>query len=140
MKITLWNGSIIQIIGTDNYDSIRGTNPRGCVFSEYAFQHPLAWEVVKPILKVNKGWAVFNTTPNGKNHAFDLYQVAKTDKSWFCEKLSISDTDVLTDEDIRITSYNVCYTKLLRRSSGTSWAGSYRLTLSRMARKAVIAV
>jgi len=100
MKIELKNGSMIQLIGTDNYDSIRGTNPRGCVFSEYAFQNPMAWEVVKPILKVNKGWAVFNTTPNGKNHAYDLYTMAQQSPYWFCEKLTINDTDVLADSDI----------------------------------------
>ena len=100
MKITFWNGSIVQIIGTDHYDSIRGTNPRGCVFSEYAFQHPLAWEVVKPILKVNKGWAVFNTTPNGKNHAYDLYEVAQGDPKWFSETLTINDTKVLDETDM----------------------------------------
>ena len=72
MKIEMINGSIIQLIGTDHYDAIRGTNPCGCVFSEFAFHNPMAWEVVKPILKVNKGWAVFNTTPNGKNHAYDM--------------------------------------------------------------------
>ena len=73
LKLNLTNGSIIQLIGTDNYDSIRGTNPIGCVFSEYAYQNPQAWEVVKPILKVNKGFAIFNTTPNGKNHAYEIY-------------------------------------------------------------------
>jgi phage terminase large subunit len=100
MKIELINGSIIQLIGTDNYDSIRGTNPRGCVFSEYAFQNPMAWEVVKPILKVNKGWVVFNTTPNGKNHAYDLFNMAEGSSDWFSEKLSIKDTGVLTQQDM----------------------------------------
>jgi|TARA_Y100000034_G_C6889821_1_gene409155 hypothetical protein len=100
MKIVLKNGSIIQLIGTDSYDSIRGTNPKGCVFSEYAFQNPMAWEVVKPILKVNDGWAIFNTTPNGKNHAYDLYNVALSLESWFCETLSITDTGVLTKADM----------------------------------------
>ena len=40
MKVELVNGSIIQVVGTDKYDSVRGTNPIGCVFSEYAFQDP----------------------------------------------------------------------------------------------------
>lgn len=101
MKITLKNNSIIQLIGTDHYDSIRGTNPRGCVFSEYAFHNPMAWEVVKPILKVNKGWAVFNTTPNGKNHAYDMYEMAKDNPDWFCERLTVEDTDVVSKEDIQ---------------------------------------
>lgn len=100
MKIELINGSIIQLIGTDRYDSIRGTNPIGCVFSEYAFQNPMAWEVVKPILNVNKGWAVFNSTPNGKNHFYDLCEMAKTSSDWFHEKLTIDDTNVLTGTDM----------------------------------------
>ena len=100
MKLELVNGSIIQLIGTDNYDSIRGTNPVGCVFSEYAFQNPMAWEVVKPILKVNGGWAIFNTTPNGKNHAHKMFKMAKKSDDWFCEKLSIEDTGILTEKDM----------------------------------------
>jgi len=100
LKITLKNGSIIQLIGTDTYDSIRGTNPRGCVFSEYAFQNPMAWEVVKPILKVNGGWAVFNSTPNGKNHFYELFEMAKENEDWFQEKLTIQDTGLLTSQDM----------------------------------------
>lgn len=100
LKLSLINGSIIQIIGTDNYNSVRGTNPVGCVFSEFAFQHPMAWEVVKPILKVNDGWAVFNTTPNGKNHAYDLFQAVQGDDRWFTEVLTIEDTDVLNKKDM----------------------------------------
>jgi hypothetical protein len=101
MKLTLKNGSVLQIIGTDHYDAIRGTNPVGCVFSEFAFQNPQAWEVVKPILKVNNGWVVFNTTPNGKNHAYEMFEVAKEQDDWFCERLTIEDTGVLTGEDVK---------------------------------------
>jgi hypothetical protein len=100
MKIALKNGSIIQVIGTDNYDTIRGTNPVGCVFSEFAFQNPAVWDVVKPILKVNKGWAVFNSTPNGKNDFYDLNEMAIENKDWFAEKLTITDTNVLTEKDM----------------------------------------
>lgn len=58
-------GSIIQIIGTDKMDYIVGTNPIGCVFSEYAIQNPRAWSLTRPILAANKGWAVFVSTPRG---------------------------------------------------------------------------
>ncbi|RMD72956.1 MAG: hypothetical protein D6822_00435, partial [Cyanobacteria bacterium J149] len=50
MKIQLVNGSIFQVIGTDNVDSIVGTNPVGCVFSEYSLQDPQAWDFIRPIL------------------------------------------------------------------------------------------
>ena len=38
MKLVLKNGSIIQVIGSDKPDSIVGTNPSLCIFSEYAIQ------------------------------------------------------------------------------------------------------
>jgi hypothetical protein len=101
LKIVLINGSVIQLIGTDNYDSIRGTNPVGCVFSEYAFQNPMAWDVVKPILKLNGGWAVFNTTPQGENHAYDMFEMAKSNDNWFTELLNINDTKLLNLDDIQ---------------------------------------
>jgi hypothetical protein len=59
MLIELDNGSIIQIVGSDNYDSLMGSNPVGCVFSEYSLQDPRAWEFIKPILRENGGWALF---------------------------------------------------------------------------------
>ena len=90
--------SIIQLIGTDKYDSIRGTNPVGCVFSEYAFHNPLAWEVIRPILAANGGWAVFNTTPNGKNHAYDLWNMAVGNVKWFTQSLSVAETGIVSAE------------------------------------------
>ena len=96
LKYELINGSIIRLIGTDNYDAIRGTNPIGCVFSEYAFQDPRVWDVIRPILDENGGWATFNTTPNGENHAYDLYERVKEDPMWFCEVLTIEDTKAIS--------------------------------------------
>src|SRR3990167_3613668 len=100
MKIRYKNGSLFQIIGTDDIDKVLGTNPRGCVFSEYSLQSPKAWEYIRPILAENKGWAIFNYTPRGKNHGFDLYEMARKNPSWFVSKLTIDDTHVLMPEDI----------------------------------------
>lgn len=99
MKIKLKNGSIIQIIGTDTIVNV-GINPIGCVFSEFSLQDDKAWNLIRPILRENGGWAVFNFTPRGKNHAYDLYLMAKTNPEWFCQKLSIRDSGVLSEEDI----------------------------------------
>ncbi len=100
MKVGLKNGSIIQVIGTDHYDSIRGTNPIGCVFSEFAYQHPMAWEIVKPILNANGGWAAFDTTPNGNNHAKKLWNIAQSSPDWFTSKVTIRDTNIVSQEVI----------------------------------------
>lgn len=101
MKIRLKNGSLIQVIGTNNIDSIVGTNPIGCVFTEYSLQDPKAWQLIRPILVENGGWAVFNFTPRGANHGKDLYDMAKDNPEWFCQLLTVDDTKVVSKEDIQ---------------------------------------
>ena len=93
MKIKFTNGSIIQIVGSDNVDSLVGSNPRGVVFSEYALQDPRAYQFIRPILTANDGWAIFVSTPRGKNHLWDMYQIARNNPDdWFAYKLSVEDT------------------------------------------------
>lgn len=100
MKIRYKNGSIFQVIGTDDVDKIVGTNPRGCVFSEYSLQNPKVWSYIRPILAENNGWAIFNYTPRGKNHGYDMYEMARTNPKWFVSLLTVNDTDVLSIDDI----------------------------------------
>ena len=92
MKVTMKNGSIFQVIGTDNVDSIMGTNPIGCVFSEYSLQNPQAWDFIRPILLENEGWAVFNFTPRGRNHAYMLKTMAEHNPAWFYSLLTVDQT------------------------------------------------
>ncbi len=89
MIIETINGSVIRVIGTDNIDSIVGTNPVGNVFSEYALQNPQAWEFIRPIVAENDGWAIFNGTPRGRNHMYDLEMKIQGHKDWY---LSIAQT------------------------------------------------
>jgi hypothetical protein len=92
MRIILTNGSVIQIMGTDKFDKVRGSNPVGCVFSEFAFQNPKAWNVIRPILAENNGWAIFNSSKNGKNHLYELYERVKDNKRWFVQDLNVLQT------------------------------------------------
>jgi phage terminase large subunit len=100
MKIKLINGSLIQIIGSDNVDSLVGSNPIGCVFSEYALQDPRAYQYIRPILTANGGWAVFISTVRGRNHLWEMFQIAKHSKDWFCYRLTIDDTKHIPFEEI----------------------------------------
>lgn len=108
MRLEFTIGSSLQIIGTDNIDSIVGTNPIGCVFSEYSLQNPRAWDLIRPILRENGGWAWFIYTPRGRNHGYRLFRMAKSNPNWHCLHLTIRDTfkddarsiPVLTDADI----------------------------------------
>ena len=92
MKIVLFNDSIIQLVGSENVDSLVGTNAIGMVFSEYALQSPLAYQLLRPILLGNDGWALFVSTPRGKNSLYELYQIAQHSPDWFAYKLTLDDT------------------------------------------------
>jgi hypothetical protein len=99
LKIELRNGSVIQLIAADEFKkSGVGTNPIGVVFSEYSITDPEAWKFVSPILAVNGGWAIFNFTPRGMNHAWTLLQQVKDNNKWFVQTLTVDDTKVLTGE------------------------------------------
>jgi len=100
MKLRLKNGSIIQIMGTDNIDNV-GVNPVGCNFSEFSLQNKKAWDLIRPILAENGGWAVFNFTPRGKNHAYDLLKMAQANDKWFAEVLTVDDTKAISKAAIQ---------------------------------------
>jgi len=100
MKITLYNNSIIQFVGSTDYDKLMGTNPSVCVFSEYALQDPRAYQYIRPILTANNGIALFCSTVRGKNHLYNLYNIAKDSDSWYCSKLSVEDTKHVSIEEI----------------------------------------
>jgi phage terminase large subunit len=99
MKLRYKNGSLFQIVGSDRFNSVMGTNPIGMVLSEYSLQDPACWGYFRPILAENDGWAIFNFTPRGENHAYDIYELAKADpKNWFCQLLTVEDTGAIKPE------------------------------------------
>jgi phage terminase large subunit len=100
MLIEFKNGSIFQCVGSDNHDSIVGTNPIGMVFSEWALSDPRAYDYLRPILTENGGWSIFNTTPRGKNHAHKLYKLVENNDKWFVSTRSITDTGVVSTEQV----------------------------------------
>lgn len=95
MKITLRNGSIIQFIGSDNYDSLVGSNPIHVTFSEWSLCKPSAWDFVRPILAENEGTAGFIYTPRGNNHGKRLLDMARSNPDWFCRVMPVSYTKAL---------------------------------------------
>ena len=100
MKIRFKNQSLLQVVGSDNVDTLVGTNPKLLVFSEYALQDPRAYTFLRPILVANGGTAIFVSTPRGRNSLFTLYEVARNSPDWYCSKLSVVDTGHISLEDI----------------------------------------
>jgi phage terminase large subunit len=93
-------GSTWQVIGSDNYDALVGTPPIGVVFSEWALSSPQAWSLIRPILAENGGWAMFITTPRGRNHAHRMHEMALASEDWFAERLVATETGVFSPETL----------------------------------------
>jgi hypothetical protein len=100
MRIRFINGSTWQVVGSDNYDNLVGATPRGIVFSEWALAKPSCWSFLRPILAENGGWALFVTTPRGRNHAANMYDYAVTDRGWYASRMAADMTGVFTPETL----------------------------------------
>lgn len=108
MKIRLTNGSILHVTGADNYKAIVGTNPFGVVFSEYQQTDPRAWDLfLRPVLAENGGYVIFNGTPRGHNHFYELIEANRNNPDWFITVKTVEDTilengkRVITEEAVQ---------------------------------------
>jgi hypothetical protein len=91
MTIHLVNGSLIWVVGCDiDPDKLRGTNPRGMVFSEFAFSDPKILYTMMPVMRQNGGWLLGQSTYDGMNHFYWMIQKNKDDPLWFCREESIN--------------------------------------------------
>lgn len=111
MFIRFKNGSTWQLVGSDRYNSLVGAGIAGAVFSEWALANPSAWGYIRPMLEENDGWAMFITTPRGRNHAHAMYEMAKSNPRWFAEVSTVHDTGALTADqlDESIKEYAALY-------------------------------
>ena len=100
MMIEFVNGSTWQLVGSDNYNSLVGSPPVGVTASEWALADPSAWGYLSPILRENGGWAVFISTPRGRNHLCKMFEGFRDDPEWFVERKGIYETQALTPEQI----------------------------------------
>jgi phage terminase large subunit len=91
MFLELKCGSVWRIMGTDRVESV-GAGPKGVVFSEFALCRPTAWDFVRPMLRESGGWAWFQTTPRGRNHAYKLFKAATPETGWYRDTQTVRDT------------------------------------------------
>jgi len=99
---TMWfaNGSRYQVVGADDPDRLVGANPIGVVFSEWSLMNTAAWDLLRPILAENGGWAIFIYTPRGRNHGYKILEMAKTNPNWYAQVLTVDDTKAVPMEAI----------------------------------------
>jgi hypothetical protein len=129
MKIWMPNGSLIHLVGSDNPDAVVGTNPVGQVYTEMSLHKPGIWNYMRPVLAENGGWALFNGTPRGMNHFYQMAETAKRSKSWFFQRLTAEETGVPTKHDIEEERLAGMAESLIEQEFYTSWTASSEETL-----------
>lgn len=102
LSIEYINGSIVELKGADNEDSLRGVGLNKVNPDEFAIMKLEAWtEVLRPALTDKKGTAMFIGTPDGFNHFYDFYQQGRNQengfKSWFFKSI---DSPFIDPEEI----------------------------------------
>ena len=89
LSVTLTNGSVIELKGSENPDALRGVKLNGLVVDEIASIRNWDWlwqEVLRATLVDYEAPAIFISTPKGFNHFHGLYLLGQGDdpdyKSW----------------------------------------------------------
>jgi len=103
--ITLNNGRKISLKGSDRPDTLRGVGLSYVVLDEYASMKPDVWEkIIRPTLADVKGGALFIGTPEGKNHFYDLWEMAGIEENTEWEQFQYNSTDnpLIDPEEIKV--------------------------------------
>lgn len=101
MRLKVQGGGSILFFGSDQYDRLVGASLAGIVSSEHALSHPSAYAFFSPMLRENGGFFAAISTPRGRNHFHGLMNHAATSDNWFAQRLSIEDTQALTEPEIK---------------------------------------
>lgn len=101
LSLTLINGSIIALRGSDNHDSLRGVGLDALVLDEYADMAAEVWtEVLRPALSDKLGSALFIGTPAGFNHLYDLWIEADSKPDWKAWQFTTADGGNVSPEEL----------------------------------------
>ena len=103
LEITLVNGRKILVRGADNQDSLRGVSLSYLVLDEVAFIKPEIWEkVLRAALSDKKGRAMFISTPSGRNHFYEWFQLGKSgeDEEWKSWHFTTADNETIDPKEI----------------------------------------
>jgi phage terminase large subunit len=92
MEIELINGSRMVLGGSNNYNGLMGTNPVTIIYSEFSLHNPLARSYLNPILVQNRGIEIFQFTPRGKNHGWEVLDTIRDNPNYFVQHLTCEET------------------------------------------------
>lgn len=94
-------GGEISIHSADSGSSNRGAGVDGMVIDEAAFLEEETWlEELRPSLADRGGWAILQSTPNGKNWFYKLFQQSKGRPDWECWQRPSSDNPLMSQDEL----------------------------------------
>ena len=103
LSVELFNGAKISLYGADNPDALRGIYLDGVVLDEFGDCRPALWaEVILPTLTDRQGWATFIGTPKGKNHFFQIREMARKSDDWYYLEMKASESGILPDKELQM--------------------------------------
>lgn len=79
MKISLWDGAfVVQAKSAQHPESLVGEALSGVILAEAAKIKPIVWQqMIRPTLGDFDGWSLHTSTPEGKNHFYDIFNYAR---------------------------------------------------------------
>ena len=82
---TVWlpGGGKVQVASADNPDSLVGDGFDGLILDEAARVRAEVWHIaLRPTLSDRSGWAIFISTPNGRNWFYKQFVAAQNRDGW----------------------------------------------------------
>lgn len=110
LEVWFKSGAILEVLGADDPDALRGEGVSGAVLDEYADMAEETWpEAVRPSLADMRGWALFIGTPKSFNHFYTVFARGQSDehpqwKSWQFSSLANPLLDPAEVEEARRTT------------------------------------
>jgi hypothetical protein len=103
LEVWFKTGALLEVLGADDPDRLRGEGVSGAVLDEYADMHEETWpEAVRPSLADMRGWALFIGTPKSFNHFHAVYERGHSTEhpTWKAWQFKSLDNPLLDPDEI----------------------------------------
>jgi hypothetical protein len=101
LELKFPNGSMMKFFSAERYDNIRGETFDYLICDEFAFIDEGAWtEVLRATVLVKGKKVLLISTPKGKNHFYNLYNLDGVNNQYKSFKMTSYDNPIITPSEI----------------------------------------
>lgn len=132
-RIELRNGGSVDVMSAESLDALRGPGLDGVVIDEAAYVPVYLWEaVLRQALIDTGGWALFLSTPNGRNWFWERFRDADSKPDWQAWQLPTSDNPHISAAELTATKAEIGPRRFAQEHEaqfteieGALWPGDY---------------